>query len=143
MEVDSGATLTTRSGRHRDMDGTANGFQQSPKSCGRAVTQDRPLPAREHRRHPAPVHAERAVTNCVNASVNSVELPSLDSSHSRSSTQARSFELPNGDHPVLPRGDSRHLSVKRVAFVPHEVTKSTGLRPLPLPRFFSRSKRPW
>lgn len=108
------------------MDRAIDGAQELPKSCGRVVTQGRPLAADEYSGHPSSVVARGGVAYCVNAPVEAVELSLPHSFRHTTSTQARLFELPQRYDPVLARSGYRHPSIDRVAFVPHQETKSTG-----------------
>lgn len=101
------------------MDRSFDGFEELPKNRSGGVTQNRPFTAGENRGHEAPVEAQAAVTHCVDASVDSVELASTDAISNCAGTQTHVFELPPRSHPVLSRGDLRHLNIGRVAFLTH------------------------
>jgi hypothetical protein len=63
--------------------------------------------------------ARRAVFDGVDAAVNAVQLPSLDTVSNRPCPQASAFELPPRDKSMLTLRDSRHLKIGRVAFLTH------------------------
>jgi hypothetical protein len=67
----------------------------------------------------ARVEAQAAVAYCVDAAVDAVELASIDAIANRPRSQTHVFELPPRRHTVLPRGDSRHCNIGRVAFLTH------------------------
>jgi hypothetical protein len=59
--------------RHRNVDGTANRPQQTPKSCSGRVAQNRPLPTCQDRCHPPTVKIDRLMPNGVDAAVDAVQ----------------------------------------------------------------------
>ena len=134
MEVDAALWLAARSGRDGDVDRYVERLQQLPQGrCG-AVAPDRSLSACERCGHEAAEEAGSAVADGVDTTVDAMQASASHSPRGRSSAYTDRFELPQRDHAVLSRGDSRYPSVGRVAFVPHEVTKATGARTRPLRR---------
>jgi hypothetical protein len=120
-----------------NVDRASDGFEEVPERCGGAVAEDRAVAASEDGGHPAPVPAQALVSHGVDATVDAVELTSRSSLRRAPASQARLFELEQHHHAVLTSRDFRYASIRRVAFVPHEETKSTrpGTLP-PYPAFF-------
>jgi hypothetical protein len=114
------------------VDRAVDGFEELPEDRGGGVAQDRTVTAGEDRRHEAGSMAGSAVSHRVDATVNSMELATLNPSRHRAPTQTRCFQLPKRGDAMLPSGDLRHSRVEHVAFVTHQVTKATGLETLPL-----------
>lgn len=83
------------------------------------MTENRTGAAGQNGGHEAPVQAQAPVPHGVDAVVDAVELAAISAIANRSRTQTRVFELPPRSHTMLPRGDSRHCNIGRVAFLTH------------------------
>lgn len=57
--------------------------------------------------------------HCVDASVETVELPTREAVSDRSRSQTSAFQLPPRNDPMLSSRDSRHLEIGRVDFLTH------------------------
>jgi hypothetical protein len=79
VEVDAGAAGAARGGWDGDVHRSLDGTQELPEDCCGDVAQDGALAAGEHRCHEAPVEAQAAMADGVDAMVDAVE-----STHGRS-----------------------------------------------------------
>jgi hypothetical protein len=93
VKVDAALPLAARGARDGDVDGAVDRAQELPEDRSGDVTQDCALPASEHRGHEAPVKAQAAVADGVDATVDAVELTASDTVSYRSRPQARALEL--------------------------------------------------
>ena len=101
------------------MDWSVEGAKQAPKDRGGAVAKDRSLAVSEDCGHPAPVEAQAAVANRVDAAVDAMELATIDAISNGASTQASGFQLPASEHAMLPRGNHGYLAIGRVDLLTH------------------------
>jgi hypothetical protein len=101
------------------MDGTVDRLEQLPEDCGGYVAQDGTGAAGQHRRHEAFTEALRWVSEGVDALVNAVKLPFANADRKRFRPQAARFELPPRNRPMLPSGNFRSRSIRRVEFCVH------------------------
>jgi hypothetical protein len=119
VDVDAAATADARGGRDGDVSGPFEGAKEAPKDSGGAVAEDRGVAAGEDSGHEAPVQAQGAVADSVDAAVNPMEMPALHSISYRACTKSRLFELHPRHHAVLASGGYRHPKIGRVAFLTH------------------------
>jgi hypothetical protein len=125
------------------VDGAIDWIEELPEDGGGAVAEDGALATSEDGGHEAPVEAQAPVADGVDALVDAVESAALRSLGHCVATKTHSFELTQGNHPMLARCEFVEATIERVAFVAHASTKATGPWPLPLRRGFRRSLRPW
>ena len=59
------------------------------------------------------------MTHCVDAAVDTVQLPTRDAVSNRSRSQTRPFELSPRYEPMLPPSNLRYLDIGRVDFLTH------------------------
>jgi hypothetical protein len=59
------------------------------------------------------------VTYCVDAAVETMQLPARNAVSDRPRSQAGGFELPPRNNSVLSPRDSRHFEIRRVDFLTH------------------------
>ena len=90
------------------MDGTVEGLQKLPKDRCRGVTHYRPIATSEHRCHEAPVEAQAAVANGIDAVVNAVQLPTFHAPRDGVLANPNLMQLGNRHRPMLPSGDLGH-----------------------------------
>jgi hypothetical protein len=76
MEVDAGTAGTAGGARHGHVHGAVDRLQELPENGGGYVAQDGIGAAGENSSHEAPVEAQTAVADGVDAAVDSVELAS-------------------------------------------------------------------
>jgi hypothetical protein len=114
-------------GRNRDVDRPVEGLQQLPEHCGGHVAEDGAIAAGENSRHEANAMTRCAVSNYVDALMNTVQPPSLRPLGHPAAPQPQRLQLARGNDPLLPSGDFVDAEIKRVAFLNQIETKATGL----------------
>jgi hypothetical protein len=119
MEVDAATAGAAGGGWDGDVDGAVDRPQELPEDRGGGVAQDGAGAAGEHGGHEAPVEAQAAVADGVDASVDAVETAARNSIPNRSRTQTSGFELPARYRTMLAPGDPRYLRIGRVEFLTH------------------------
>lgn len=83
------------------------------------MTQHRALSAGENRCHETAVEAQTAVADGIDASVDPVQLATIDSIANSSRSQTSRFKLPPRNRSMLPRRNFRYLSIRRVDLLTH------------------------
>lgn len=126
MEVDAGTAGAARGRGDRYVDGSADWAQELPEDCSGYVTQYGPITAGEHSRHEAPVEAQAAVADGVDASVDVMHAARGLAFRDRWPPKTHRRELLSGDDSMLPIRNLSDGRVGRVEFVRHIRTKSTG-----------------
>jgi hypothetical protein len=85
----------------------ANGRQNAPKGGGACVAEDRTGATRKDSCHPLALFAEPAMAYGVNTAMNAVQELSLHPSAAALTANSDPFQLGEGDHTVLVRGQAR------------------------------------
>lgn len=131
MELESGPGLTTNSCGDGDVHRTLARAQELPQRRSARVTQDRPVPRREHRRQPPPPPREASMPDRINAAVQSMKPPRLHPPSHFRSANSRITQLLDGHDPMLSTGERRNLPVRCGAFLPHTGSKAPRHRVSP------------
>jgi hypothetical protein len=119
VQVDAGALAAAGGGWDGDVDGAVEGFQELPEDGGGAVAEDGALAAGKHRGHKATVEAQSPMADGVDPAMDAMELSSIHAIADSASAQASAFKLLPRRRPMLPRRNSRHFKIGRVAFLTH------------------------
>lgn len=119
MQVDAAAALEATGGWHGDVDRSVKWAQEAPEDCGRSVTKNRSLATRKDGGHETAVETQSTMADGIDASVNAVKLTTIDAIPDRPRSHASRFKLPARNRTMLPHRNSRHLGIRRVAFLTH------------------------
>lgn len=101
------------------MNRAINWAQELPEERRGAVAQYRALATGKYGGHPASVAVRCLVSHGVDASVDAVEMSLFDASGDAVLADPQLIELGDRDHSMLPRRNSCHGRIERVAFIPH------------------------